>query len=277
MGFPTQTTCLACGTSGPFPCPATGGNETSFEVHGRYGGRGMFKCRKCGAFNVMKMRLLFESSFVDVIRPDDPRHERIAKMHDQLFAASKEAEDTRGAELITETLRRLGANVTLQDLVEANSAGGSAIEFAALDRATAIVFDRRVKDQARLLAGCFPSGLPLEPKALLMTVGGHVFVGLITGRRLFGTHRSIVGYSGDAADAAEKATLLESLFNSMPPADMLEAAGKQFEDFFARWAALHAGQGIYADIPKAGAGGQLIYIHLLNGWSLSIAEYQMTL
>lgn len=277
MGFPTQATCLSCGAAGPFPCSSTGNDETSFEVYGRYDGNGMFKCRKCGAFNLMKFRLLFPSSFVGTIPPDDARYVTIIKMHDRLFSVSGNGDDRLEEEEITETLRRLGKSITSQDLIDVNSSGGSGIEFASLDRATRIVFDRRVKAQAKLLALAWPAAVQDNPRGLLFTVGGHVFAGFIMGRRLFNTHNSMVEFSGDASNTVEKVALLESFMNQIKVADLLHDAGEQFEDFFERWAAHHACCGVYADIPTAGRAYDLVYLHLLNGWSLSIAEYQMTL
>jgi len=237
----------------------------------------MFKCRKCGTFNLMRFRLLGKSSFIDTIQPNDSRYKSIIKKHDLLFAASEKKDDHATGEEISQTLRRLGASISLQDLIDANSPGGSEIEFAALDRATAIAFDRLVKVQTKLLATCLPAALRGDSKALLMAVGGHVFVGFITGRRLFNTHKRVVNHCGDEAKTDEKAALLESLSQQMKAADLLHDAGEQFEDFLEKWATYHAGQGIYDDIPTADAAPNLIYVHLLNGWSLSIAEYQMTL
>ena len=93
MGFPTKVSCLVCGATGPFPCPDTRNDERAFEVHGRYGAHGMFQCRECGAFNLMKFRLILRSSFVDAIRSGDPRYDGIVRTHAKLLR-EQTAEDS---------------------------------------------------------------------------------------------------------------------------------------------------------------------------------------
>lgn len=277
MGLPAKINCLGCGVSGPFPCPSTANDESFFEVHGRYGGLGIFRCRKCESFNLMKFRLIFASGFVDVIRASDPRYEKIVKTHAQLFPEPNNEDNHTEPQEIGMELQKLGKSVTLQDLIDTTSPGGHAIEFSSLDRATKLVFDRLVRRQAELFGKCFPAAVPQDTKALLFAVGGHLFIGFIVGRRLFQTHRSIITFSGDAADVVQKATLLETLVLETKPEDFLAEAGENFVDFLNKWAEIHAKLGIYADIPSEEAAPELLYVTLLNGWSLSIAEYQMPL
>jgi hypothetical protein len=283
MRLPTTETCLACGATGPFPFFGNQNDESAFEVHGRFGGLGMFKCRKCGAFNLLKFRLLFTSSFVEVIKPGDPRHKRIAAQHAELFSDTSSATEPtepgtaqhNEPEDIAQVLQDLGKAVTLEDLIKATSAGGAAIEFATLDRATKLVFDRLVKEQAQLLLSCFPTAAAGDAKTLLMAIGGHLFVGFIVGRRLFGTHKGIVEFSGGASDLAEKAQRLETLCRNSSPQDLLDAAGHHFGGFLEEWVEIHSKVGIYADIPNRQAASELLYVTLLNGWALAVSEYQM--
>lgn len=285
MGIPARMTCLACNAVGPSPSQSNGNDESSFEVHGRYGGLGMFKCRKCEALNLMKFRLLFSSSFVDVIRPNDPRHATITKKHAELFAdasataddSSEDASSTPTSNSISAVLQRLGKAITEDDLLDASSAGGAELEFGALDRATQIVFDQLVKEQAKLLLDCFPSVVPSDARTLLSVVGGHLFMGFVVARRLFGTHKLIVGFSGDVADSVEKAAVLKGLCDNAYPDRLLEDAGDHFVEFLYKLAITQARLGIYADIPHPTAGPELLHNTMLNGWTLGVAEYQMTL
>ncbi len=279
MGFPTRVTCLSCGQSGPFPCPATNQDESAFAVYGRYNEMGMFMCRACRTLNLMKYRLLFKSAFVGTISPDNMGYDRIVRKHKELVGDSTRKDVAQDPdptmEAVTATLRAHGSMLNAKEIASLFYSGTpSALHPDELDRATRVVLLSILKDQTDIWLRALGERLDLSDRTTLnREVFAHVYDGFIVGRSLLGTHTTHVSYSRDELDVKVNVAKLLVRLALLKAYDLLKDSNEQAFLLLYRWGTVNYRGGLHEKIGDPEAETKLTFLGSLNGFGLAIAEH----
>ena len=177
---------------------------------------------------------------------------------------------------IVASLRAAGRGLTAEDLLDLFGPGGSSISFDRLDQSTRRAFHMVVEQQAAIFARKFPAAVPTDRREFLRDVGKGVFDGYIVVRRLLGTHRDDVTVVESPDTIEETTDQIWQMQRRIRPGMALVEAGELVSHFLSAWADHHSTVGPYgaADDPEEAAA--LLYVAVMNGVALALAEAMST-
>ena len=109
-----------------------------------------------------------------------------------------------------------------------------------------------------------------------MLIGKSLFEGYFIARRLFGTHASGLSFSENEPDAQANGQEMLTALEHVKPVDLLQAAGEHVAEFVENLAEIQSDEGIYARIDDPKRAGMLLFVTIVNGFALAVAEHEVS-